>query len=215
MLLAIASIVASGTAFPCTPTRVWDGDGPIHCAEGPKVRLAGKATREVRWTGSAMVDSGCNRGHPCPALAVWLRGITWHGCSRLNLLVRTFHLPATLPSTAPVSPAPRPTAILQVARHLAAMRALREGALPADVSNGRPWDLLLVLYAQGELISSHAFKAAGVPHTSGLRWLDRLEELGLTRRRCPPDNFKAAYVSLTDEGLRRMTELLGQIAALP
>jgi endonuclease YncB( thermonuclease family) len=50
--------VASGAAFACTPTKVWDGDGPIHCAEGPKVRLAGIAARET--------DGSCSPGHPCP-----------------------------------------------------------------------------------------------------------------------------------------------------
>ena len=47
MYLMAASLVAPGMVFSCTPTRVWDGDGPIWCAEGPKVRLAGIAAREV------------------------------------------------------------------------------------------------------------------------------------------------------------------------
>jgi len=42
----------------CTPTHVWDGDGPIWCKEGPRVRLAGVAAREI--------DETCKRNHPCP-----------------------------------------------------------------------------------------------------------------------------------------------------
>lgn len=58
-LLALAvSIVPSGTTFACTPTHVWDGDGPIWCAEGPRIRLEGIAAREI--------DGGCRKGHPCP-----------------------------------------------------------------------------------------------------------------------------------------------------
>jgi len=57
LLLAVAS-VPSGQAFACTPTRVWDGDGPIWCREGMHVRLAGVAAREI--------DDSCRRGHPCP-----------------------------------------------------------------------------------------------------------------------------------------------------
>lgn len=53
-----AAIVAEGERFACTPLKVWDGDGPIHCAEGPKVRLAGIAAREM--------DGRCKSGHPCP-----------------------------------------------------------------------------------------------------------------------------------------------------
>jgi hypothetical protein len=51
-------VVADGRRFDCTPLKVWDGDGPIHCAEGPKVRLAGIAAREM--------DGSCRPGHPCP-----------------------------------------------------------------------------------------------------------------------------------------------------
>lgn len=59
MILAIAArIVAAGSSFACTPIAVWDGDGPIWCAEGPKIRLAGIAAREI--------DESCKTGHPCP-----------------------------------------------------------------------------------------------------------------------------------------------------
>lgn len=58
ILLLLATTVPSGQAFTCTPTAVWDGDGPIWCAEGPHVRLAGVAAREM--------DGSCGAGHPCP-----------------------------------------------------------------------------------------------------------------------------------------------------
>lgn len=58
MLAVLTKIVASGAAFACTPTHVWDGDGPIWCAEGPRIRLAGIAAREI--------DESCRPGHPCP-----------------------------------------------------------------------------------------------------------------------------------------------------
>lgn len=58
--LAFATaIVPSGTSFACTPTQVWDGDGPIWCAEGPRIRLEGIAAREM--------DETCRPGHPCPS----------------------------------------------------------------------------------------------------------------------------------------------------
>lgn len=59
LLLAAASmIVPAGARFTCTPVAVWDGDGPIWCAEGPRIRLAGIAAREI--------DGSCRKGHPCP-----------------------------------------------------------------------------------------------------------------------------------------------------
>ena len=43
--------------FTCDAVLVWDGDGPITCADGRKVRLAGISTREQ--------DGSCRKGHPC------------------------------------------------------------------------------------------------------------------------------------------------------
>ena len=57
-LLIAASIVASGQTFTCTPVRVWDGDGPVWCEEGPRVRISGIAAREM--------DGTCNANQPCP-----------------------------------------------------------------------------------------------------------------------------------------------------
>jgi len=58
MMLLSAKIVAAGTIFICSPTAVWDGDGPIWCAEGPRVRIAGVAAREL--------DGSCRVNQPCP-----------------------------------------------------------------------------------------------------------------------------------------------------
>ena len=52
-------IVDEGEDFTRTPERVWDGDGPLWCKEGPRVRLAGVAAREMGET--------CLPHHPCPS----------------------------------------------------------------------------------------------------------------------------------------------------
>lgn len=59
VLLLAAPIIPAGETFECTPVAVWDGDGPIWCEEGPRIRLSGIAAREM--------DGTCNKGHPCPA----------------------------------------------------------------------------------------------------------------------------------------------------
>lgn len=59
IVILFGQVIAAGTSFACTPTAVYDGDGPIWCDEGPKVRLAGIAAREM--------DGTCNPGQPCPA----------------------------------------------------------------------------------------------------------------------------------------------------
>lgn len=58
LLFLAAAIVPAGQTFECTPVRVWDGDGPIWCAEGPHVRLSGIAAKEMGET--------CNANQPCP-----------------------------------------------------------------------------------------------------------------------------------------------------
>jgi endonuclease YncB( thermonuclease family) len=50
--------VIAGAIFTCTPVAVYDGDGPIWCKEGPRIRLSGIAARET--------DGTCRPGHPCP-----------------------------------------------------------------------------------------------------------------------------------------------------
>jgi len=58
MILFLAA-AAAGQAFTCTPTGVAAGDGPILCAEGPQIALAGIAARST--------DESCAQGQPCPA----------------------------------------------------------------------------------------------------------------------------------------------------
>lgn len=59
LVILAASIVAAGQTFTCTPTHVWDGDGPVWCAEGPHLRIAGIAAREM--------DGTCRSNQPCPS----------------------------------------------------------------------------------------------------------------------------------------------------
>lgn len=62
MLLQIAAqVIAAGQTFTCTPTAVWDGDGPVWCAEGPKIRISGVAAREI--------DGSCRSNQPCPTVS--------------------------------------------------------------------------------------------------------------------------------------------------
>ncbi|MAY21038.1 MAG: hypothetical protein CL955_10515 [Erythrobacteraceae bacterium] len=60
LMLALSVVaVPAGEVFVCTPSHVWDGDGPIWCEEGPRIRLSGIAAREMEGT--------CSDGHPCPS----------------------------------------------------------------------------------------------------------------------------------------------------
>ena len=58
LLILAAAVVSAGQTFTCTPTHVWDGDGPVWCAEGPHLRIGGIAAREM--------DGTCRSNQPCP-----------------------------------------------------------------------------------------------------------------------------------------------------
>lgn len=60
LFLAAVAIVPAGETFRCTPVRVWDGDGPIWCQEGPRIRVSGIAAREH--------DGSCRDNQPCPTV---------------------------------------------------------------------------------------------------------------------------------------------------
>lgn len=61
IVILAAAVVPTGQTFPCTPTAVYDGDGPIWCKEGPKIRLSGMAAREM--------DGTCRTNQPCPKVS--------------------------------------------------------------------------------------------------------------------------------------------------
>lgn len=57
-LPAAVAVVPAGQSFEGTPARVWNGDGPVWCAERQHVRLTGIAAREM--------DGTCRANQPCP-----------------------------------------------------------------------------------------------------------------------------------------------------
>lgn len=94
LLLASAPIPSAGTSFTCTPTAVYDGDGPIWCAEGPKIRLAGIAAREM--------DGSCQTTQPCPAMnAEQSRDILVYELGTPTGQLRSGHI--TLKATGPLT----------------------------------------------------------------------------------------------------------------
>lgn len=87
-------------------------------------------------------------------------------------------------------------------------RRLREGLFPEGIFADPAWDMLLHLYAcklDGAKIGvSNACVAAGVPPTTALRWVDRLEECGLLERRPDPADSRRIYVELTEIAMWRI-----------
>lgn len=95
-------VILAASLFLCTPVAVYDGDGPVWCAEGPRIRISGIAAREM--------DGTCRANQPCPdasaieardalvALLGGARGIIRHGDS--------IHIRVTAPTMRCISTGP-------------------------------------------------------------------------------------------------------------
>jgi len=77
------------------------------------------------------------------------------------------------------------------------------------------WDILLDLYiedAEHRSVSvSSACIAAGVPPTTGLRWLDRLQRRGLLTRTPDPQDGRKIYIGLTTIAVERIVAALDAV----
>lgn len=81
------------------------------------------------------------------------------------------------------------------------------------------WDMLLELYAlkcENVRISvSKLSLAAGVPGTTALRWIDRLEAEQLIFRKDDPLDGRRIWVELSDKGLETMRAYLRHLSTEP
>lgn len=100
------------------------------------------------------------------------------------------------------------------ARALYRLRRNRDGAASDfRLLFGEPgWDILLDLFIAAQrgdrLQVSSVCLDAGVPSTTMLRWLARLESEGLICRRADDRDGRRRFVDLTDRGSRFMYEVL-------
>ena len=66
------------------------------------------------------------------------------------------------------------------------------------------WDMLLILYSRSDtnprMTIAGVSKAAGIPTTTTLRWLDTLEDQGLIVRQPHPHDARSSLVSLAAKG---------------
>ncbi|GHC94992.1 winged helix DNA-binding protein [Novosphingobium pokkalii] len=104
----------------------------------------------------------------------------------------------------------------RVAKALYTLRRRRDAATPVKGLFGEPaWDILLdlfIAYKRGtELQVSSVCLEAGVPSTTILRWIARLEREGLLYRQADTGDSRRRYVRLTQDGLTMMRNILGAI----
>lgn len=107
----------------------------------------------------------------------------------------------------------------RLAQALYNLRRKRDSALGSRRIFGEPaWDILLDLYIASkrgmEIQVSSVCIEAGVPSTTILRWIARLEKEGLLYRKADRGDARRRFVRLTDEGhavMRRVLRAIGPI----
>lgn len=97
------------------------------------------------------------------------------------------------------------------------MRRTRDKFFGRDLFGEPAWDILLELYAAkgtGRKVSvSGACYATGVPLSTALRWIVRLEKCGWIRRFNDPLDKRRAWLTLSDEADIKMGEFLTRMGA--
>jgi DNA-binding MarR family transcriptional regulator len=100
------------------------------------------------------------------------------------------------------------------ARSIYLQRRLRERIFPLGFVEP-DWDMLLELASAAERRDKLSVKslclASGVPATTALRYLGKLEEAGLAERCDDPNDARRIFVSLTASGRRMMADYLGAL----
>jgi DNA-binding MarR family transcriptional regulator len=108
---------------------------------------------------------------------------------------------------------PQHDELKKFAADLLAARAARKSVLPATLFGEPGFDMLLALYCNLEgrrLTVSNMYHISQVPDTTALRWIDRICELGLARRRPNPLDARVFFVEIEPAGRTGIEDYLLQ-----
>ena len=111
-----------------------------------------------------------------------------------------------------------PSSLAEFASTWRALRLRRNEALGMPVFRDPAWDMLLDLLVaaeEGRRVSVTSLcHASGVPTTTALRHVERLDELGLIDRTADPIDRRRYWVTARPETLRRVRELVERLRAV-
>jgi DNA-binding MarR family transcriptional regulator len=97
------------------------------------------------------------------------------------------------------------------------LRRLRDKLFGGDLFGEPAWDMLLEVYAAewtGRKLSvSGACYASGVPSSTALRWILRLERDGWLRRIGDPSDRRRSWLILSEEAHKKICDLLSRMGA--
>ena len=136
-----------------------------------------------------------------------LRSIATNSPARLDRVDRA--VDAALKS---LSGEPEALTLADVARSVLLTRARRSTVLGAEMFRDPAWDILLDLYTTRDedraSCVSDLCVAAGVPQTTGLRYIAAMEQLGFVRRKSDPRDARRILIELDDKAEEGVGELM-------
>ena len=107
------------------------------------------------------------------------------------------------------------SASAELARAIIKARSARRRFFDEHLFADPAWDILLELYAlkcEGVPVSvSKLSIAAGVPGTTALRWIDKLEEQELIARTADPLDGRRVWIRISELGFETMRRYLEQV----
>lgn len=99
-------------------------------------------------------------------------------------------------------PSPGEVQLLEVARRYLRQRRARQQLFGVDLFGDAAWDIMLDLYcarlARAEVSVMDACIAAGVPTTTGIRFIKQLGQAGIISRRRDSHDGRRSWVELTN-----------------
>lgn len=115
------------------------------------------------------------------------------------------------------SPGPAASPSPWVVRAILRARRKRDAIFGEDLFADPAWDILLELYAatliQRRVPTSKLCKAAAVPETTALRWIEKLHRLGWVARHADPLDARRVFVELTSTATAAMQSYFEEIEA--
>lgn len=106
---------------------------------------------------------------------------------------------------------------LKLVRQIRRWRRARSNSLGGDLFGEPAWDMLLELYAlaleQQKVSVSSICLTSGVPPTTALRWLEKLQQSGFVEREDDPLDGRRTWIRLSRWGLARMREYFETVRA--
>lgn len=101
------------------------------------------------------------------------------------------------------------------ARQIAMARRARLSFLPSELLGEPVWDMLIDLFiaeSEGRPVTvSSVCMASGAPTTTALRWLARMEDMGLIRRTGDRNDRRRIHVCISPETKQAMERWLSGI----